>query len=46
MQDMDYTLEWFHYFDLVSSKFSEGPCLLLKDGGDKTRQNCNFRVAY
>jgi hypothetical protein len=34
MQDMDYMLKWFHHFVVVSPKFSEGPCLLLKDGGD------------
>ena len=34
MQDVDDTLERFHHFVLVSSKFSEGTRLLLKDGGD------------
>jgi hypothetical protein len=34
MQDMDYTLERFHHFVVVSSEFSEEPCLLLKDFGD------------
>jgi hypothetical protein len=34
MRDMDYTLEEFHHFVIVSSKFSEVPCLLLKDRGD------------
>ena len=34
MQDMDYTLERFHYFAFDSSKFIEGLCLLLKDCGD------------
>jgi hypothetical protein len=34
MQDMDYTLERFHHFAVVSSKASEGPCLLLKDRGN------------
>ena len=35
IQDMDYMFEWFHQFAVVSSKFSEGPCLILKDCGDR-----------
>ena len=35
MQDVDYTLERLHHFVVVSSKFREGPCLLLKDCGDR-----------
>jgi hypothetical protein len=35
MQDMDYTLERFHHFVVVSSKFSECLCLHLKDCGDR-----------
>ena len=35
MHDMYYTLEWFHHFAVVSSKFSEGSCLLLKNFGDR-----------
>jgi hypothetical protein len=34
MQDVNYTLERLHHFVVVSSKFREGPCLLLKDCGD------------
>jgi hypothetical protein len=34
MQNIDYTLEQFHHFAVVSSKFSKGLCLLLKDCGD------------
>jgi hypothetical protein len=34
MQDMDYALERFHHFVIVSSKFSKCLCLLLKDCGD------------
>jgi hypothetical protein len=44
MQDMDYTLEWFHHFVLVSSKFSEVPCLLLKDGGDGLDRIATFEL--
>jgi hypothetical protein len=44
MQDMDYTLEWFHHFVVVSSKFSEGPCLLLKDCGDRLDRVTIFEV--
>ena len=34
MQDVDHTLERLHHFVVVSSKFREGPCLLLKDCGN------------
>ena len=35
MQDVDYTLERLHHLVVVSSKFREGPCLLLKDRSDR-----------
>ena len=44
MHDMYYTLEWFHHFAVVSSKFSEGPCLLLKDFGDGLNRIAVFEL--
>lgn len=35
MCNMNYTLEWFHHSVIVSSKISEGPCLLLEDCDDR-----------
>jgi hypothetical protein len=34
MQDIEYTLERFHYFAFDPSKFIEGLCLFLKDRGE------------
>ena len=44
MHNMYYTLEWFHHFAVVSSKFSEGPCLLLKDFGDRLNRIAVFEL--
>jgi hypothetical protein len=44
MHDMYYTLEWFHHFVVVSSKFSEGPCLILKDFGDRLNRIAVFEL--
>ena len=44
MHDLYYTLEWFHHFAVVSSKFSEGPCLLLKDFGDRLNRIAVFEL--
>jgi hypothetical protein len=44
MHDMHYTLEWFHHFAVVSSKFSEGLCLLLKDCGDRLNRIATFEL--
>jgi hypothetical protein len=44
MHDMHYTLERFHHFAVVSSKFGEGPCLLLKDCCDRLNRIAIFEL--
>jgi hypothetical protein len=44
IQDMDYTLERFHHFAFDSSKFIEGPCLILKDFGDEIGRRTLFEL--
>ena len=44
MYDMDYTLERFHHFAVISSKFSESVCLLLKDCDDRVNRIAIFEL--
>ena len=44
MHDMHNTLERLHHFVVVSSKFSEGLCLLLKDCGDRLNRIAAFEL--
>jgi hypothetical protein len=44
LQDMDYTVERFHDFAIVSPKFTEGPCSLLKNSSDRLDRIASFKL--
>ena len=44
IQDTNYSLERFHHFAIISSKFSKSTSLLLKDCDDRLGRIANFEL--